>query len=372
MNQSRINTTNGTRRLDDETMAKVRFPYALRRVPEASVVTLLPIPASPRAGDLVLTRLEKIGKNTRLELASGRICNLHEGDLIAAAFGNRYATHQFEGYARSDGPFCDLLSVGGVCGLVLSKCEGIVEASRLRQLGALGNAQGQALNLRQFALATHTNLRWPHVVVVCGSSMDAGKTHTAASLIVGLQGGNHRVAAIKLTGTATGRDLWKVKDTGACVALDFVDGGHPSTYLCTLDELLDLHRTLVTHAASRGAEWVVIEIADGLLQKETSALLQSPAFTSTVDAWVFATSDPLGALGGVWMLSDWGIAPVAMSGLLTMSPLAMQEVQANSGVQCMTARQLECGMLNERLEQLARQRSGSRAAGSAPGMPPPA
>ncbi len=372
MNQNGINSTNGIRRLDDCMRATIRFPYALRRVPEAAVGTLLPTPTSARAGDIVLAQVERIGKNTRLELASGRICNLHEGDLIAVAFGNRYATQQFEGYARSDGTFCDLLSVGGVCGMVVSKCDGIVEPTRLRQLGALGNAQGQPLNLRQFALEAQPHAHRPHVVVVCGSSMDAGKTHTAASLIVGLQRGNHRVAAIKLTGTATGRDLWKVKDTGACVALDFVDGGHPSTYLCTLDELLDLHRVLVSNAASHGAEWVVIEIADGLLQKETAALLQSPAFTRTVDAWVFATSDPLGALGGVWTLRDWGIVPEAISGLLSMSPLAMREAHAGSGVRCITAQELERGKLNERLEQLARQRTGSGAVGSAPSMPPAA
>ena len=38
--------------------------------------------------------------------------------------------------------------------------------------------------------------------------MDAGKTHTALSLIMGLRQQGFRVAAIKLTGTATGKDTW--------------------------------------------------------------------------------------------------------------------------------------------------------------------
>jgi hypothetical protein len=352
--------------------AKLRLPYAYRHVPEASLATLLPVSASPQPGDMAVARLEKIGKNTRFELANGRVCGLREGDLLAVVFGNRYATHQFEGYALSDGPVCDLLSMGGVCGLVKSRCDGVVEPSKLRLLGALGNTHGHPLNLREFAIPSVSHPHWPHVVVVCGSSMDAGKTHTAASLVIGLQRLAVKVAAIKLTGTATGRDLWKVLDTGVCAGLDFVDGGYPSTYLCTLDELVVLHRKLVAHAAARGAEWVVIEIADGLLQRETAALLQSPAFTSTVDAWVFAASDPLGALGGIWTLHRWGISPLATSGILSMSPLASQEAQLATGVQCMTAAQLESGMLNQSLLKATTERAGYRLAGSGPGMPPAA
>ena len=183
--------------------------------------------------------------------------------------------------------------------------------------------------------------------------MDSGKTHTAVNLILGLRRDRHRVASIKLTGTATGRDLWKTMDTGACVALDFVDGGHPSTYLCALPELLELHTLLVSHAANRGADWVVIEIADGLLQRETSALLQSAAFRNTVDAWVFATGDPLGALGGLSTLKGWGIEPVAISGLITMSHLLMREAESVTGVQCVSADQLAAGMLNESLREIA-------------------
>ena len=339
--------------LTDEMKATLRHPYALRRVPGDRFSCLLPPLTNPRPGDIVLTRLEKIGKNTRLELASGRTCNLHEGDLLAVAFGNRYATRQFEAYARSDGEFCDLLSMGGVCGLVASSHDGIPEPSKLRQLGALGDARGRLLQLRDFAISPPAHSRRPFVIVVCGSAMDSGKTHTAVSVMVGLRRQSRSVAAIKLTGTAAGRDLWKAKDTGVCAALDFVDGGHASTYLCSLTELLDLNTRLVADAASKGADWVVIEIADGLLQRETSALLQSSAFRDTVDGWLFATNDPLGAVGGISMLRAWGITPEAISGIITTSPLAMLEAQAATGVHCITADQLASGALNERLQELA-------------------
>jgi len=103
--------------LTDEMKANMRVSYALRWVPRASMATLLPCPVSPQAGDIALAKLEKIGKNATLELANGRRCTLHEGDLLAVVFGNRYATLQFEGYARANGDSCDLLSMGGLCGL---------------------------------------------------------------------------------------------------------------------------------------------------------------------------------------------------------------------------------------------------------------
>ena len=191
--------------------------------------------------------------------------------------------------------------------------------------------------------------------------MDSGKTHTAVSLMVGLRRQGRSVAAIKLTGTAAGRDLWKAKDTGVCAALDFIDGGFASTYLCSLTELLDLNTRLVADAASKGADWVVIEIADGLLQPETSALLQSMVFRGTVDAWVFATNDPLAAVGGISTLRTWGITPIAVSGILSMSPLAMREAQAATGIECLTSAELQGGILNDRLLELAGNRSTDAA-----------
>src|SRR5437764_4757217 len=97
----------------DEIKTSMRISYALRRIPQERLACLLPCSAPTQPGDLALARLEKIGKNARLELASGRLCTLHEGDVLAVVFGNRYATQQFEGYAQADGEWCDLLSMGG-------------------------------------------------------------------------------------------------------------------------------------------------------------------------------------------------------------------------------------------------------------------
>lgn len=340
------------RPIPQELSVAMRIPYAMRRVPEASIRTLLPVPSDPRPGDLALARVEKVGKNTSLELSNGRRAALHEGDVIAVVFGNRYATLQFEGYARASGDRCDLLSMGGVCGLVMTKHDAVSDPSALCLLGALGDADGQPLRLKDFAVASVPRLEraaLPRIVVVVGTSMDAGKTHTARSIIMGLRREGMSVAALKLTGTAAGRDTYTMLDAGACVALDFVDGGWPSTFHCPLNELLVTYRRLVAHAASFGPSWLVVEIADGIVQGETAALLASARFTSTVDAWIVAAGDALGAAGTMALLRAREIVPLAISGVVSRSALARREVAAATGLPCLAASELEEGELNAQL-----------------------
>src|SRR5215471_9062068 len=131
----------------------VRIPYVLRRVPPAAFGSVVPLSGPREAGDIVLTRVEKIGKNARIELTHGRPCALHVGDLLAVVFGNRYATMQFEGYARARGDECDLLSMGGLCGVMASKHDAVPESTKLKLLGAMGGPDGRPLRLADFALS---------------------------------------------------------------------------------------------------------------------------------------------------------------------------------------------------------------------------
>jgi hypothetical protein len=349
--------------LTDEVKKKIRIPYALRHVPETAFAHLLPIPNLPAIGDIALAEVKQIGRNTAVELNNGRRCALHTGDLIAVAFGNRYATMQFEGYARIQGDECDLLSMGGLCGIVESKHDGVTGPTQLRILGAIGDQLHKPLSSVDFALPPVASQGKVRVAVVCGTSMDAGKTHTVMCTIKGLRHQGHRVAGVKLTGSATGRDTWNMLDAGACTALDFTDGGWPSTYLCTGEQLLHLYHLLIGHARERGAEWAVVEIADGLLQVETAALLNSMQFRSTVDHFLFAAGEPMAAVGGVGMLRQWGIEPLAVSGVVSMSPLNIREVEAAVKLRCLTAGELQNGALASLMRR--------PVAPSGPIIPPP-
>ena len=120
-----------------------------------------------------------------------------------------------------------------------------------------------------------------------------------------------------------------------------------------MDQLQSLYDLLLGHASFHNADWAVIEIADGLLEIETAALLQSRSFTENVDAWVFAAGDPIGAVGGISILQGWGITPIALSGLVSMSPLCIREAQAATEVPCLTAKELQLGELNSKLAGIA-------------------
>jgi hypothetical protein len=349
--------------LTNELLRLMRIPYVLRRLPITAFGSVLPFDGDRvEAGMVALAEVTKIAKNAHLELSNGRRCALHEGDVIGVVFGNRYATLQFEGYARRDGEHCDLLSMGGICGLVESKHARVPDPTRLRLLGAVGDGDRVPLRLRNFRLPPTGGLSAPRSIVVCGSSMDSGKTHTVMSLILGLQRSGARVVGVKLTGTATGKDTWNMLDAGACIALDFVDGGYPSTYLCSADELVSLYGLLVGHARAAAADWVVIEIADGLLQQETAALLRHPGFRSAVDMWMFAAGDPMAADSGARMLRQVGIKPIGMSGVMAMSALCIREAEGATGIRCYTADELQGGILTDCL-QLAAADRGTRQLG---------
>jgi hypothetical protein len=94
----------------------------------------------------------------------------------------------------------------------------------------------------------------------------------------------------------------------------------------------------------------VVEIADGLLQVETETLLNNPEFRSNVDFFLFAAGESMAAVGGVGMLRQWGIEPLAVSGVVSMSPLNIREVEAAVKLCCLTASQLQNGELAALME----------------------
>lgn len=140
----------GMTTLTDDLKARMRIPYALRRVPEANFASLAPLDAVER-GDIALARIEKIGKNGGLELPTGRRSTLHEGDVLAVVFGNRYATRQFEGYARTDGDRCHMLSMGGLAGMVASKHASVADPTKLHLLLLRAGGIYARLHALQFA-----------------------------------------------------------------------------------------------------------------------------------------------------------------------------------------------------------------------------
>ncbi len=309
--------------LTRQRIARAKFAYATRHLPHDLVAGMTA--GVPRAGDLVLARVERIGHHTRLELPSGRRAHLHPGDEVVVSMGNRYAPDQFEGLVPKDLGPCQLVAAGGIAAMVECQHQQAKNATRIQPLGLLVDATGACLNLDRFALTAGTSTPRPLTLAVAGTSMNAGKTTTVAHLVRGLTRSGLRVGAAKITGTGSGGDAWTMLDAGAETVVDFTDAGHASTYLLESQELERIAERLTSHLAAQGCEVVVIEIADGLYQRETAALLQSRSFRSRVDGMLFAGSDAMGTVAGVSWLQQHGWLMLGVSGKLTTSPLAVRE-----------------------------------------------
>ncbi len=300
--------------------------YTTRRCDFSDVRYLLTAGAPPQAGDLVIARVEEIGQHSGLHAVSGRRSTLFVGDEIIVAYGNRYAPDQFEAVVPADLGPCQLAAGGGVAARVVASHVKMRKATQLRPLGLLADANGRPLNLQHYSLPrVEGRPRRPVTIAVVGTSMNSGKTTTAAHLVRGLRAAGLVVSAAKVTGTGAGGDPWLMRDAGAMQVLDFTDAGHASTYKLPVATLCDCIDRVLDSLSEGGTEVAVLEIADGLFQRETSALLSMPNAADYFDLLMFAAQDAMGATAGVDWLEHRGLPVAAVTGLVTASPLAARE-----------------------------------------------
>jgi hypothetical protein len=313
----------------------------------------------PVAGDVGIFEVLSIGKHTQLQ--SDNKCNryIYPGDHIMAAFGSRYATEQFEGYVPGQvEDTYHILGAGGTVGIIHSMHAKFnkVGPTTLKLVGYATDATGSIINtkkakaaeMRPFSSIMQSLTR---VVLSVGASMDSGKTTTAAHLIRGLKKAGMKVGFIKLTGTIYTKDRDLAEDNGADAVADFGQLGFPSTYMCGQQELLDLYESLLYKIGAHELEYVVVEIADGIYQRETEMLLGNSRFMAGIDAVVFSAGDSLAAIQGIAALKEQHIAPAALSGLFTASPLLVQEVKQRTTVPVFTIEQLAEGAALQFLEE---------------------
>ncbi|GAB4425408.1 MAG: DUF1611 domain-containing protein [Chloroflexi bacterium OHK40] len=327
-------------------LSRVKRTFTTHRVPAAALGWYTPVAQPPAIGDLLVAEVLSLGKHSSIEDCSGLTLSIFPGDQIVGAFGNRYATDQYEGYVP-EVPVteCDMLSIGGVCGEVRSAHSSMSVPTRLRVLGAVCDEEGQPINLATFAIPRRRALPHGQVILVVGASMNSGKTTTVGTLVRALTRSGHHVVAAKVTGTAAGKDGRYFASCGASTVLDFTHCGVPSTYMLAPSELVAIFQRLLSNLYAERPDYIVLEIADGIFQRETRMLLASDVVRSSVDHLFFAANDSLSAECGARRLraEDWPLR--AVTGMVTTSPLAMREVEEEVGLPCLNIEAL----LSERL-----------------------
>ena len=292
----------------------------------------------PEIGDVVYGRVSWIGQHSSLENVSGRIHNVHDGTKAIFVFGNRYAPDFYEGVIpeKAIGEV-DLIARSGVVGLVKTKNSTIKDPTRVEILGYVCDKSGTVLNTRKFPLIKPRSMvkKQPRakMILVCGTSMNSGKSMAAAACCWALSSKGYTVRASKVTGTASLKDILHMNDAGASPYADFTFLGYPSTYLLSKEELLGIYNCLDLKYANNPKNFWVVEFADGVIQRETAMLLNSPEVTSRIHKLIFCANDAFGAIGGLNILKErFGLVPDLLSGICSISPLHIRELTAFTNI----------------------------------------
>ncbi|MEM8984728.1 MAG: DUF1611 domain-containing protein [Pseudomonadota bacterium] len=312
--------------IDSNRLAAAARAFTTRRVSFSRVTTLL-LDVLPVPGQVVLARVRRLGHHTRLQDRHGRRVTLFPGDEIIVCYGERYAPQQFEGRLPAALGPCHLVASGGVAAQAVSWHRRISRGpTEIDVLGVLGDTDGRALTIDRFRLAAPAIRRRPNTVIaVAGTSMDSGKTTTAAYFVRGLTKAGLRVGAAKITGTGACNDYYLMRDAGAVRVVDFTDAGFVSTFGLDLVDIDSIYASLLNELCVADVDVAVIEIADGLQQSETARLLSDDEFRQSLDGVIFCAQDAMGASAGVDWLTARSHNVLAVSGVLSAAPLAIRE-----------------------------------------------
>jgi dethiobiotin synthetase len=284
-----------------------------------------------------MVRVEEIGHHHYMETPWERRLRLYKGDQLACVFGNRYATDVYEGRVLGWKKL-HMLTGSGVIGTVVSRHGNVGRPTALSFLGYLADAAGERVNLKKLCFRPSATQAPAGTIVVLGTGMSTGKTTVTRQILRALVSRGVRVAGCKLTGTASPRDLYDMRATGAVLATDFSDYGFPSTSGASLDELIQLFDSMLDACSRKDSHLVVVEVADGLLQRETQMLLESQEFRRRVAGVVLAGACSASALYGVHYIQSTGLDLWALSGLITNSPLFVQEFSSRSSIPVISSR----------------------------------
>jgi hypothetical protein len=349
--------------IDLALLGHAKWAFTTRRVRRNSIDRIRTDLNGAGPGDLVLCEVVSVGQHRNVQLADRRVSALYPGDLVVLCLGDRYAPDQFHAIASiRTGEMAQLVAGGGVVGQVEAAHSLMLAPTLVRPVGVLTGDSGRPVNVAQFALPRARPDHSATVIGVFGASMNSGKTTAAASLAHGLVRAGYQTAGIKATGTGAFGDYNAFEDAGV-PALDFTDAGMATTYRMPLPRIEEGFHTLVDTAAAAGAQVIVVEIADGVFQQETRAILTGSSIRDRLDGILFAAPDALSALGGVMVLERLGLSPFAISGMVSCSPLASAEAEEATGLPVLSRRDLWDGtVIDSIVAPLMRHNRGKSAA----------
>ena len=282
-----------------------------------------------------------------LELTSGRMAQLKQGDVIVAALGHRKALFGYSGHLPEQlapGDTIQLLNLGGVAGICDSFNPSHGKPFDCRVLGVvldfpyLGERVGVPARVASRELKQDRSLAGNSVPVVAmaGTCMNSGKTAAACAIISRFRHNGLTVDAFKATGVALRRDILAMEDAGARNVEIFTDYGIVAT---TPKNAPALTRNLMADLDQEKPDVIVFELGDGLLGAYgVEAILKDEEIRNRLTAVVLCANDPVSAWGGVLLLRDeFGIEPAAVTGPATDNQVGIDIIRQRSNVPALNA-----------------------------------
>jgi hypothetical protein len=327
------------------------LPSAAITIKRKEIVNFKYDTKTPEYGDLVYGEVERVGQHSSIEHTSGRIHRIQDGTKSVFVFGNRYSPDHFEGEVPDKMlEEVDMLSQSGVIGTVKTKNALIKDPTRIKVLGYVYDKSGRLLNTRDHHLINPSNKskREPRasMILICGTSMNSGKSMAASACCWALSSLGYKVRGAKITGTASLKDILHMNDAGARHYADFSYLGFPSTYKLSLEELLFIFNSIDLKYANNPNNFWVVELADGVIQRETAMLLSSPEVQGRIHKLIFCASDAFGAIGGLRILKEqFNLTPDAISGLCSSSPLFIKELAVYSQLPVFSSVDIDINLL---------------------------
>jgi hypothetical protein len=288
-------------------------------------------------GVLVAVRvLNNKARYNQLELTSGRMATVTQGDIVVGALGHRKALLGYSGHLPTQlavGDTIQLLNIGGVLGICDSAnpdvgppfdCEVLGTVLHFPYLGERIGVPARA-GAQRFDPDAPLDAQGVPVVALAGTCMDSGKTAAACAIVSRLRHRGLHVAACKATGVSLRRDILAMQDAGATETTIFSDLGIVTT---TAENGPALTRTLLTNLATEKPDVTVLELGDGLLGAYgVEAILSDASIRDALTAVVLCANDPVAAWGGAKILRDqFGIEPAVVTGPATDNAVGIDQI----------------------------------------------
>jgi hypothetical protein len=280
-------------------------------------------------GDYVIGQVSPPGSRlSRVELSTGRMVEVAEGDLIVGALGVRYATLETVGGWQNignDGRM-EALTGAGLLGKSTSRSAVLPPPLPLTYRGHALLGDEKATMEDRVPPAPERVLGLP-VVLIVGTSMSAGKTTSARAIVRLLREDGLTVIGAKLTGAGRYRDILAMQDAGADHIFDFVDAGLPSTVVPEGRYRAAL-RNLLSRMAAVEAHVLVAEVGASPLEPYNGAAAIEE-IGANVRYTVLSVSDPYAVKG---VTAAFGRRADLVTGLATSTRAGIELVERLSGV----------------------------------------